>query len=174
MTGIEVRNALVVALYDYLGRPVVLSDQTVPESEYPYVTIQAVQPYIPRGGANIIYELVDSTGGFARDINTRREEYAEATYSFSACSRNRDDIFGDDEALELAEKSQGFFRHTGRYILQDAGISVIEIMNVQNRSGLVVDEIDRRYGFDVRVRYQRVDTRRDGTIEHMATIYKEG
>lgn len=166
MTFIELRDAFVQVLAGYLGKPVVLSDQTVPEAEYPYVYYQPVQPYIPRGGANMIRKTTIDTDGLAHDILTQREEYADGTFSFVACSRNRDApesgyIFGDDEALELAEKTQGFFLHAGRHILQDLGIIVAEVMSVSPRSLLEVDEIDRRYGFDVRMRYMRVDTRKD-------------
>ena len=33
----------------------------------------------------------------------------------------------------------------------------------------MVDEEARRYGFDVRIRYVRTDTRKIGTIEHVVT-----
>ncbi len=170
MTQKELRNSLIEKLAGYIGRRVVLSDQTVPESEYPYMYYQPVQPYIPVGGASITREVVPGTGDFEQDIITRREEEAEGTYSFTACSRNRDApdgyILGDDEALDLAERAQSFFLHAGEHILYDAGIVVVEVMGVFPRSGLEVDEIDRRYGFDVRLRYLRVDERRDGAIEN--------
>ncbi len=175
MTQKELRNAMIKALHVFIGRPVVLSDQTVPEAEYPYVYYQPVQPYMSGGGTNITREVVPGEE-FEHDIITRREEEPEGTFSFTACSRNRKApdgsvILGDDEALDLAECAQGFFLHAGALELYDLGIVVVEVYGVFPRSALEVDEVDRRYGFDVRVRYARVDERRDGVIENGTIKY---
>ena len=56
MTQKELRNLLVQELYAYLGGPkVVLSDQVMPEAEYPYLYYQSIQQHIP-GPANLFNE----------------------------------------------------------------------------------------------------------------------
>ena len=48
MTQKALRNLLTRELYAYLGGPkVVLSDQVMPEAEYPYLYYQSVQQHIP-------------------------------------------------------------------------------------------------------------------------------
>ncbi|WP_298024513.1 LIC_12616 family protein [uncultured Dysosmobacter sp.] len=171
MTQRQVRNIVVNALYEFLGGPkVVLSDQTMPEAECPYIYYQSVQQRIP-GPANVTGQL-DAEG---QSITKTRSEHAETTYSFTACSFNRtgpdgEAISGDDEALDLADRAQGFFLFTGRQLLADQGVVVVSVENTQARSAFNIDETDRRYGFDVLLRYERQDTRTVPTME-LPTIY---
>ena len=92
-----------------------------------------------------------------------RREHAEATFSFTACGFNRQGkdgpISGDDEALELADRAQGFFLFAGRQLLADLGVVVVRVENTQSRSAFDTNETDRRYGFDVLFRYEREDKR---------------
>lgn len=116
MTQRELRNIIVKQLHTYLAGPkVVLSDQTAPEADYPLIYYQSVQQHIP-GAANITTAAAD--GG---TLTKYRREHAEATFSFTACSFNRQGkdgpISGDDEALELADRAQGFFLFAGRQLL---------------------------------------------------------
>lgn len=158
MTQRELRNIIVKQLYTYLaGLKVVLSDQTAPEADYPLIYYQSVQQHIP-GAANITTAAAD--GG---TLTKYRREHAEATFSFTACSFNRQGkdgpISGDDEALELADRAQGFFLFAGRQLLADLGVVVVRVENTQSRSAFDTDETDRRYGFDVLFRYEREDKR---------------
>ena len=104
--------------------------------------------------------MVTSDGG---TLTKYRREHAEATFSFTACSFNRQGkdgpISGDDEALELADRAQGFFLFAGRQLLADLGVVVVRVENTQSRSAFDTDETDRRYGFDVLFRYEREDKR---------------
>lgn len=98
--------------------------------------------------------------------------------SFTACSMNRvgqdgAQVMGDDEAMDLADRAQGFFLFTGRQLLADRGIVVVSVENTQPRSALDVDEVARRYGFDILVRYERTDTRTVQTMGLPTTYIKE-
>ena len=123
----------------------------------PLIYYQSVQQHIP-GAANIATAAAD--GG---TLTKYRREHAEATFSFTACSFNRQGkdgpISGDDEALELADRAQGFFLFAGRQLLADLGVVVVRVENTQSRSAFDTDETDRRYGFDVLFRYEREDKR---------------
>ena len=175
MTTRELRNRIISGLAAYLGQPVRLADQAVPESECPYMFYQPIAPYLP-GASDIVRERVPGVGDHPHDIMSTRREQAQATFSFSACSHNRETPdgyrFGDDEAQDLAERAQGWFLHVGKPALALDGIVVLEVHNVTNRTAIEVDEVERRYGFDVRLRYLRVDQRRDNTVE-AATIAPE-
>ena len=86
MTQKELRNLLVQELYAYLGGPkVVLSDQVMPEAEYPYLYYQSIQQHIP-GPANLFNEGEPGADAFTQ----RRSEEAQASFSFTACSLDRD------------------------------------------------------------------------------------
>lgn len=160
---LTLRNVVARGLYAYLQRPVVLSDQVVSESDMPYIYYQTVQPYMPLGGSEITYD------GEA----LARTEQVETTISYVVCSADREQDFspirGDDEALALADRMLGWFGHVGRDWLRQRGIVVVALGNVQNRTAIEVDEVARRYGFDIRLRYIRTDVLetppiRDGSI----------
>lgn len=178
MNFLEVRNTIMTRLEQYLGIPVVLSDQAAPMPEFPFCYYSITTPYAPTGEMGN-YRIEDIPG--ETKITTTRREQPSATFSFTVCSINRwtkdangaevePYIFGEDEAQNLAEKAQGFFLVAGYDILSNLGIVVVDVTNTANRTTLVVDEAARRYGFDVRVRYTREDSRTDGTIKTVTTI----
>lgn len=147
-----VRNIICRRLHDFLGQPVLLHDQAVPETRPPMVYYQPVGALTSLGGASIWQD-----GGMQY-----RREPAEATISITAVSYDRDGrdgrIYGDDEALELAERAMSWMLHIGRRELLHDGIAVVEISNVQCRSNLIINEVARQYGFDVRLRFERTTT----------------
>ena len=182
MNFVAVRNTITKRLESYLGIPVKLSDQfsPVPEAN-PFCFYSVTTPYAPAGEQGNYSE--DSIPGSTEITITRREQ-PSATFSFVFCSFNRwsksDDgadtepyIYGEDEALTLAEKAQGFFLHTERERLSNLGIVIMDVTNATNRTALVVDEAARRYGFDVRVRYTRTDTRTEETVGGANTQQKK-
>jgi hypothetical protein len=176
MTIVEVRNTIVKLLEEYLKIPVVLSEQTNPMPPFPLCFYSILTAYVPSGEMG----QVDYTLNPDKEtITTTRTEQPYAVFSFTFCSENRHDkdggfILGEDEALALAEKAQGFFLHGAYNILSNLGIVINQVTNVTNRTGLVVDETTRRYGFDVRVRYKRVDSRTDGTVSSVVLLHKTG
>ena len=46
----ELRNRLISSLWDYIGCPVILSNQVQPEAEPPFCIYTVTAPYIPDGG----------------------------------------------------------------------------------------------------------------------------
>ena len=146
MTYQQLRNLLILQLFAYLDGPkVVLSDQVMPEADYPYLYYQSVQQRIS-GPYNVTQQI-------GTDCAQIRREQAQASFSFTACA------LSDDEALSLADQAQGFFLWSGRQILAAQGVVVLEVQNTQNRSAFEVDNTVRRYGFDLLVRYERTDSR---------------
>lgn len=162
------RNQLIAALAEFLGCPVILSDQVEPEQDPPYVIYSVLSPY---GQSQSLgdYSLRPEDD---RLIETRMEQ-PEAVFSFTACSINRmakgkgkqTYIFGEDEALSFSNLAQGWLLHTGYDTISRIGFVVVEIMNAGSRTTLVIDEAARRFGFDARLRYTRTDERAVGTVE---------
>lgn len=167
MTPKEVRNVVTKQLEDYLGLRVYRSGQVAPEAELPYLIYSITSPYIAE----------PTMGHYEMDIEREenaaylhRRERAGISFSLTACSQSRFGdggmyIQGEDEAMEIADKAQGWFLLSGRGELSMAGIVVEDVNNVQQRNVLMVDEEANRYGFDVLLRYVRDDRMAAGTIE---------
>lgn len=175
---IEKRNALILALSKFVGCPVLMASQVEPEMEPPFIVYSITSDYTPDNGLGN-YSLEDgSTEGTAVEV---REEQPTTTMSFTACSINRIEekdgervsILGADEALELATLAQGFFLHGGRYATQKAGFVVVDVTNATSRDALELDEMGRRFGFDVRLRYTRTDLANVDTVSNVTTKQKE-
>ena len=172
MTFVEMRNAMVKKLWDYLGCPVVLADQVQPEATIPFVIYSVTAPYIPGNTMGDYRTLPDG-----EDSTVVRRVMPTATFSFTCCSMNRMGeggtfVSGADEAYELADEAMGWFLHTGYMDVSALGITVVEVGQVQDRTTLVIDEAARRFGFDVQIRYTREDTLNVPSIKKV-TIKKE-
>ena len=166
MKFVEARNEIVYRLEQHIGCSVVLSEQIADKPEYPCCYYSVLAPRISNHAFGLRELVADADAQIAR-----RSELAGATMSFTFCSMNRDTesgyIFGEDEALELAEKAHGFFLLNAHNIHTDAGDIVISNVGpVVKRSGFLVEETVRRYGFDVRFNFVRVDEMRTTTILH--------
>ena len=170
MSFVTKRNSLISALHKAVGVPVLLASQVQPEAEPPFIVYSVTADYIPDGGLGN-YSLGE--GATQDDLVEVREEQPTATLSFTACSVNRcyDDkgsqvqVLGADEALELATLAQGFFLHTGRDAIAGAGFVVVDVTNATSRDALELDEMGRRFGFDVRLRYTRTDAAAISNLE---------
>ena len=112
MTFAQARNAIVSGLEAHIGCPVNLSEQIADMPEYPYCYYSVLAPRIPEYSFGL-REIVETPDGPL----LVRSEQVSATMSFTFCSTNRETedgyIFGEDEALELAEKANGFFLLSG-------------------------------------------------------------
>lgn len=171
MTIHQLRNRVAGLLSAYLAVPIVLSDQTAEEPPIPF-GIYSVLNY-RASSPNFGDHRLEESEGKLLDV---REEQVKATFSFTFVSQNRregdTDLYGDDEASGLAERAVGYFNHAGYFALSRAGIVVGNILDVGNRSVLEVDEMSRRYGFDVELWFGRRDVLPLETIEN-STIQKE-
>jgi len=168
VTFVQARDAIVSGLEKHIGCPVVLSDQIADRPEFPYCYYSVLTPRT----SNHAFGLHEVAGDEEQGYRHIRSEPVEATMSFTFCGQNREGeggsyIYGEDEALGLVEKGHGFFLLSGHCILVGSEDIVIRnIGSVANRSGFVVEDTVRRYGFDVRFAYIRTD-------EMPATIIRE-
>lgn len=167
MTFVQARNAIVERLEAHIGCQVNLSDQIADQPECPYCYYSVLVPRITNHSFGLI-ELEERPDGVIR----QRSEPVSATMSFTFCSENREApdggyTFGEDEALELAEKAHGFFLLNGHCIVTEHGDIVIQnIAGVASRSSFLVTDTLRRYGFDIRFSYVRTDEMPTITIKN--------
>ena len=157
MRFVQARNVIVAQLEAHLGCPVVLSEQIADQPVYPYCYYSVLAPRISNHAFGL-RKVVEDGEGYA----LQRSEPVSATMSFTVCSMNRETedsyIFGEDEAMELAEKVHGFFLLNAHSIHTDDGdIVVYNVGPVSNRNGFLVEDTVRRYGVDIRFKYIRTD-----------------
>lgn len=164
MTAKEVRNNIIKGLHEYLQVEVCKGNQRMKERQPPYIIYNIVSPYIPE---QAIGEF--QIGKREEKTVEMRKEQPSFSMSFTVCSMDRTaggtKIYGDDEAMELAERAQGWFLHSGYDYISNIGVTIIDVTNVQNRETLLVDIEANRYGFDVTIRYVRQDIREIQSIE---------
>jgi hypothetical protein len=177
---VPLRNALVKELSNYLGVPVIMSDQTGPEPPPPFIVYTVLTANVPidNRGARMWRGESDGT------ISDIRVDAVRATLSITAISNNRWDeqaepprsVSGDDEAFALSERARNWLDFIGRDTLDEIGIVVEGTMNARNRSGVVIDESERRYGFDITIRYNSAVGRTVPAIENITihSIRKRG
>lgn len=165
MTIVQARNAIWERLKAHVGCPTVLADDIEEMLEVPYCYYSILVPRSTNHSFGLT-EVKETPDGFIR----QRSEPVSATMSFTFCSKNRDApggeyIYGEDEALELAEKAHGFFLLNGHNIVTEHGDIVIQnIGGVASRSSFFVTDTIRRYGFDIRFGYVRTDEMPTTTI----------
>lgn len=164
MTLEQARNAVISGLEAHIGRPVRLSDQIDDVPEYPYCYYSILVPRISEHAFGL-QEVVDKGGSFARI----RSEPVMTTMSFTFCSMNRETengfVYGEDEALALCEKGEGFFLLNGHIIRTEFGDVVVNnVGSATNRTSFLVEDSVRRYGFDVRISYVRTDEMPTDTV----------
>lgn len=62
-------------------------------------------------------------------------------------------------------KAISYFKHAGQDDFLALGVAVVDVGQAQDRTTLLVDEAARRVGFDVQIRYTRIDERETASIE---------
>lgn len=155
MITTEVRNKIIEKLYSHLQIPVIPSDEDADIPERPYTVYSITSDYVKNGQDSITYKDEND------QLIQRYENLVEATFSFSVHSDSR------DEAMNTCYSLIEYFDRIGHFDLSDTGITVIDISNVQNRSVLLVDHFERRFGADVRFRYLSKSEQVVDKIEHI-------
>lgn len=128
----EIRVLIVKALKEYLGIPVIRSNQTSAPPSYPYCSYTIT---------NIANENNGTWGEYEDGLS--RQPIIQ-TWSFTIQS---DD---NSEALNLTLKAHDFFDLIGQKQLSDNNIIVQSVGNITNRDNLITIEYEYRHGFDVK------------------------
>lgn len=137
----KIRKTIIAGLYAKLARPVIRADGDGDVPEYPYVAYSITSPYIDSYGHD-----AERWFNVPNGIGVERIKHIENVFSFSAYAEDEDDAQG--LCLAIIE----YFMREARDDLRDAGIVVVSVSGVQNRSVLLVEHYERRWGVDVRFR----------------------
>lgn len=141
----ELRDSIIPKLKAFCGVPIIEADQVAKKPETTHATYKFTSPYLKDvGWADIVPE------GEGDTYTLNHKETYKVVASFTAYDA---DI---DLSIQLAQKMHDWFAFQGRFDLDDAGIVVVSLGDVENRDALVVDGYERRNGFDVTFRVGRV------------------
>jgi len=138
----EIRDLIIPALKTHIGGlPVIEADQTGKRPTGAHATYKFTSPYVKDIGQPEV-TVVET----AETYLLRQTETFKVTLSITAYHK---DV---DESIELAQKIRDWFDFYGQEDLEAAGIAVVSLGQVENRDALVVDDYERRNGFDVILR----------------------
>lgn len=126
-----IRLTVVKGLRDYLGIPVIRSNQTGEPPNYPYLSYTIINPARDNGG----------TWGKYDDGKDRKP--ITQTWSVTVQSDNA------SEALENIMKARDWLDHIGTVCLNDNRIIVQSLTGISNRDNMIMIEYEYRNGFDV-------------------------
>lgn len=127
---------LINALKEYLERPVILADQSAPKPDYPYIAIKEMINHIPSP------ESITT----AENKQTSTSQPTKSL-SITAYSKSFNDV------SELITRTYDWFRFVGYRKLKELGYVVERMEPIMNRDSLIVDDYERRRGFDVILRF---------------------
>ncbi len=155
---VKMRSTIVQGLTQYLGCPVVRSNQneTPPEDdEIPTVNY----PYVSYTITRIANETKGSYGEYDDGIDR-----IPMTQAWSVT------VLSDDnsECLNLTQKAHDWFNHAGLLYLSDNDVIVQSVGGITNRDNVITTEYEYRNGFDVVFWTMNEVTRDTGVIETVA------
>ena len=127
----KLRETVVAGLREYLGCPVVRSNQNEAPPNYPYVSYTITTLLSQNKGTYGVY-----ADGKARKPFTQ-------TWSITIQSKN------NVESVTLANKAQEWLDYVGRVYLSDNGVTVQSVGSITNRDNFLTVGYEYRNGFDV-------------------------
>lgn len=137
-----IRNGLVAGLYQHLQVPVVPTDTTQPKPPYPFVSYKFTTLY--RSDAPVMTRSPDPDS--EQDVEYTLKEQPQMVLSISTYSLD------EAEAYNLAIQVQSWFKLHGYRYLKEKNLIVLSTTALQDRSVLIVDNFEKRIGFDVILR----------------------
>ena len=133
---------LINALSAYIDKPVIFSDQAAPKPPYPFISVKITSQFIPEPGQPEIEneDQPEDIKQTATSQPTMVMSVTEYTNSLAA-------------AGELAQVAHDWFEFAGYHQLKDIGFVLADITGITNRDSLIIDDYERRRGFDVTLRF---------------------
>lgn len=158
-----IRNIIVSKLYNELNIPVIPSEQTANRPFLPFLTYKFIIANVKGLGSPVVErELVASEDPlFEYDIKEIQTD--QPTFTVSFCAYAADSM----SSSELALAAKKLIKYGLYYDLKDAGAVVVSIEAIGDRTVLIVDNYENRYGFDAVMRSVETSERTVPTIEEI-------
>lgn len=155
----DIQNAIIPALKTFCGVPIIEADGMGEKPEGAHATFKFTMAY----GKGIGQAEETAAPGADGYTLTRVESY-RATLSMSAYDLD------NDTSRELAQRMYDWFSFHGYDHLNEQNIVVSEVTDVINRDTFVLENYERRNGFDVIIRVTRELARTVDFIERVDGI----
>lgn len=140
----ELRAVLIPAINKHCAAPIIMADQMGERPKVPHATYKLTTPYGKAvGQAEETGVVIDGK------YKLQRLSDYKTTISFTAYAMD------DDDSVELAQKIYDWFSFAGVDVLQSIGVAVADQTDVINRDAFVIEDYERRNGFDVILRVPR-------------------
>lgn len=137
----ELRAVLIPAISKHCTAPIIMADQMGERPKVPHATYKLTTPYGKAvGQAEETGVVIDGK------YKLQRLSDYKTTISFTAYAMD------DDDSVELAQKIYDWFSFAGIDVLQSIGVAVADQTDVINRDAFVIEDYERRNGFDVILR----------------------
>lgn len=152
-------NDIITALEEYLDKPVIFTNQAAPKPPYPYIGVTETSAFIPAPGLPSV-----ENEHLPEDINQIATSQPTKVLSITAYG------LGISETAELAQQARDWFDFVGYRTLKEMGVTVADLGATGNRDTLIVDDYERRRGFDVTLRFVH---RQERLLEEIKTVNYE-
>lgn len=143
-----IKNMIAKAYQDTELR-IIQANTTAPKPSLPYAVYNITAPYVKdRGQPNMTPQERDG------ELYLTYEEQYLTTISFNVYADKNETTI--DNAIKLRQ----WFLFVGQEYLQENGIAVVNVGNIENRTTFLVDSYEYKHGFDVQLRMtEHVETK---------------
>lgn len=154
--------SIVAKIYEYTDLLPVPTDNIGNRPAYPFLSYKVTTSYIePTNQGNYSKKAIGSLDDrFDYDIEETLEQQPTFTLSINAYSG---DIF---ECQKEIKKVYDWFKFVGSEDLSSVNVVAVNIQAITDRTLLIVDNYEYRYGFDIVLRTTDTIKRRINTIEN--------
>jgi hypothetical protein len=143
----ELTAAIIPALTTFCGSPIIMADDMGEKPNGPHATYKITTKF-GKGVGRAEETFEQSADG----LKIKRVEEYKAIFSFTAYAMD------DDESMDLAQQIYDWFAFDGYEFLDQFGIVIADQTDVINRDAFIVENYERRNGFDVIFRIIRKTT----------------
>lgn len=140
--------------------PVIFANQSAPKPKYPFITIKTMTANNPNGNHPSI-------------INENNTDGINQTFSAQVTSTISVTALGNEDVSQEVQSVHDWFSFIGYRKLKEKGLIISDVGSIANRDSLIVDDYERKQGFDVLVRYVKVVERNLENIELVETTIKK-
>lgn len=137
----ELRAVLIPAINKHCAAPIIMADQMGERPKVPHATYKLTTPYGKAVGQ------AEETGVVINgEYKLQKLSDYKVTISFTSYAMD------DDDSVLLAQKIYDWFSFDGLDVLQSVGVAVADQTDIINRDAFVIEDYERRNGFDVILR----------------------
>lgn len=142
----DFKNLLIPEIKAFCSAPIIEADQTGDKPTGGYATFKVTSPYGKDVGGDIPEEIGDDSQA---TYQLKLVESFKRVVSFTAYNMD------PDASFDLAQTIHDWFKFYGYDFLDSNGWVVVSIADVTNRDAFIIEDYERRNGFDVTLRLSR-------------------